>query len=439
VTSTARAARAFAFAFAAALAALAAAPARAQPVIEISGARFKPLPLAVAAPLADPAAREDALKIDEALLFDLTASGLFRVLDRKGFLADPKEGMGAASIKFNRWTDVGADALVKVQVSRAGGQVKAELRLYTVVTGKEEMTATEARDPKEARRIAHAFADAVYKFYTREPGPFQTRIAYVRKVGSGRSDIWMADWDGRNAAAVVSGGLNILPVVTPDGGGVAFTSYRRGRPELFVQRGGGAQVLASAGQMVTGAAYSPDGRQIAFSVANGESAQVWVAGADGSSPRQLTDAPYTINTSPCWSPDGKRLAFVSNRGGSPQIYMMPSGGGDARRLTFQGSYNQTPDWSPRGDAIAFTARDERNAFDLFTVNVENGKVVRLTQDAGNNEEPSFSPNGRLIVFTSTRNGFPQLFVMTADGQSQLPLPVERGSYVTPDWGPLPAR
>ncbi len=51
-----------------------------------------------------------------------------------------------------------------------------------------------------------------------------------------------------------------------------------------------------------------------------------------------------------------------------------------KRITFQGNYNQTPDWSPRGDLIAFTARDERNAFDLFTIDVDTGKVNRLTQD-----------------------------------------------------------
>ena len=141
-----------------------------------------------------------------------------------------------------------------------------------------------------------------------------------------------------------------------------------------------------------------------------------------------------MNTSPSWSPDGKRLTFVSNRGGSPQIYVMNADGSGVKRLTFQGNYNTTPAWSPRGDLIAFTARDERNAFDLFTVNVDSGKVVRLTQDSSNNEEPSFSPNGRLIMFTSTRTGTRHLHVMTFDGNNQVALPIEKGDYATPDWG-----
>jgi TolB protein len=169
-------------------------------------------------------------------------------------------------------------------------------------------------------------------------------------------------------------------------------------------------------------------------LASAESTQIWVAQADGSGAKQLTDTPYFINTSPSWGPDGKRIAFVSNQGGSPQIYMMNTDGSGVRRLTFQGNYNQTPDWSPRGDLIAFTARDERRAFDLFTVNVDTGKVTRLTQDQGDNEEPTFSPNGRLIIFSSGRTGTSRLFVMNSDGSNQLPLPMESGTYSTPDWG-----
>jgi TolB protein len=115
---------------------------------------------------------------------------------------------------------------------------------------------------------------------------------------------------------------------------------------------------------------------------------------------------------------------------------MPAGGGAASRLTFQGNYNQTPDWSPRGDLIAFTARDERNVFDLFTIALDGAKVTRLTQDQGNNEEPTFAPNGRLIEFTSSRGGGSDLFVMTVDGSKQVQL--THGEKIsTPAWGPLP--
>ncbi|MDY7228484.1 DPP IV N-terminal domain-containing protein [Hyalangium rubrum] len=405
------------------------------PVIQISGANFRPLPLAVPAPLSvDDGGKKAAAEFDEPFMFDLRASGLFQVLDRASFTADAKEGMTAGSINFSRWTDVGAESLVKVQLGAEGGTLRGELRLFNVGTGREDLKVSHSVPTPEPRQLAHFLADALYKHLTRESSPFLSRITFVRKAGQNR-DVYLADWDGNNARAVTSGGINLLPALGP-GGTVAFTSYRRGRPDLYIQAPGGeARQLENSGQMATGIAFSPDGKRIAYALAQGESTQLYVASADGSDPKRVTDTPYGINSSPAWSPDGKRIAFVSNRGGSPQIYVMNADGTGARRLTFQGNYNQTPDWSPRGDLIAFTARDERNAFDLFTVNVDTGKIARLTQDQGNNEEPVFSPNGRLILFTSTRDGAPRLYVMTAEGNNQLALPMDKAGGLTPDWAP----
>jgi TolB protein len=117
---------------------------------------------------------------------------------------------------------------------------------------------------------------------------------------------------------------------------------------------------------------------------------------------------------------------------------MNADGGEQRRITFQGNYNQTPQWSPRGDQIAFTARDERKVFDVFTVSPETGKVGRVTQDQGlTNEEPSWAPNGRLLVFTSDRNGLPQLVVSTPTGERQKVVTSDAAELATPAWGPLP--
>jgi TolB protein len=403
-----------------------------QTVIEISGANFRPMPLAVAVPVAqDDGARALAAEFDAALSWDFAACGLFQVLDRKSFLAEPKEGVTASAIQFNRWADVGADSLVKTQLSSDGATVRADLRLFSVGAAREELKASEAVPAKDVRRLAHKLANAVYKHFTRETGPFETRIAWSRKATGGR-DVYVADWDGKNPQRMSQGDVNVLPVLIP-GGGVAFTTYKFKKPHLYASRGAELTPLVTKGAMVTGAAFSPDGKRLAVSISEGENAEIYVANADGSDLSKVTDTKFFLNTSPTWSPDGKRLAFVSNRAGSPQIYAMNADGSAVKRLTGKGNYNTTPNWSPRGDLIAFTARDERNAFDLFTVNVETGAITRLTQDAAGNEEPVFSPNGRLIMFTSTRAGSRGLYVMTFDGNNQLPLPLERGDYATPDW------
>src|SRR4051794_40805427 len=110
------------------------------PVIEISGANYRPMPIAVAIPLTqDDGARAKMAEFDEALAFDLGACGLFALLDRKSFLSDAKEGVTASSINFSNWTNVGAEALVKTQLSSDGDSLHGDVRLFTVASGREEL------------------------------------------------------------------------------------------------------------------------------------------------------------------------------------------------------------------------------------------------------------------------------------------------------------
>src|SRR4051812_25935707 len=87
---------------------LAALPAAAEtPTIVVDSPNFRPLPIAVADFQGDGAARAAAGDTAAIVRNDLALSGLFEVLDPKGFLADPSEGFAATSIKFARWSDVG--------------------------------------------------------------------------------------------------------------------------------------------------------------------------------------------------------------------------------------------------------------------------------------------------------------------------------------------
>ena len=61
-----------------------------RPVIDLSGGRIQPLPLAVAPPVGG---QEAGAAIQAVLVQDFERSGLFRLLDPASFLAPPGEGL----------------------------------------------------------------------------------------------------------------------------------------------------------------------------------------------------------------------------------------------------------------------------------------------------------------------------------------------------------
>jgi TolB protein len=405
--------------------------------IEVGAPNFRPLPMAVAPFQSDAVTQPEALEMQQTLSADLSRSGLFQVLDPRSFLASPTEGLAASEIAFPRWRDVGAEGLVKARIRREGGDLAGDFRLYEVGGGREALAATQRGPAPLPRALAHRFADEIVRYYTREPGAFSTRIAAVRRH-AGLRELVVYDADGKNGSVIVQDKILLLPAWRPDGGAVTFTSYRGGKPEIWIVDLASRQPrkLISVGELATGAAWSPDGTRVAFAASRGGNSDVFVANADGSNVQRLTSDPAT-DSSPSWSPDGKQLAFVSSRSGNPHLFLMNADGSNQRRITFQGNYNQTPRWSPRGDLIAFTARDERKVFDVFVVAVDGGKIARVTQDQGaTNEEPTWAPNGRMIAFSSDRGGRQQLVVSTVDGERQTIITAEDGELTMPAWGPF---
>jgi tricorn protease len=76
------------------------------------------------------------------------------------------------------------------------------------------------------------------------------------------------------------------------------------------REGGEARRLTSAGSVVAGPFYSPNGTQIAYSTSEHGLTDVYVVNADGGVPRRLTWEP-TGNYAGGWTADGKDVLFAS--------------------------------------------------------------------------------------------------------------------------------
>jgi len=406
--------------------------ARAELTVEVVGGGAQQIPIAIV-PFAAPAgsAQPQQDNITNVIGADLRMSGLFRVLETRGVASQPH---ALAEVKYSDWISIQAQALTIGTIEALpANRLKVSFRLLDVLKQNQllamEFTITQAQQ----RATAHKIADIIYEKLTGEKGVFSTRITYVNKE-NGRYSLQVADADGFNAQTVVSSKEPLIsPSWSPDGTRLAYVSFEKKKPVIFVQSlvSGQRIVLANFKGNNSAPAWSPDGTKLAIVLTYSANSQVYVINSDGTGLQQISFS-SGIDTEPEWSPDGAFIYFTSNRGGGPQIYRMPASGGEAKRITFEGSYNVSPHVSTDGKLLTFIKQTPAG-FKVAVQDLMSGQVQTLG-DTTQDESPSFAPNGRMILYATHVGGRGLLAAVSVDGRVKQRLKDSGGDVREPSWG-----
>jgi dipeptidyl aminopeptidase/acylaminoacyl peptidase len=240
------------------------------------------------------------------------------------------------------------------------------------------------------------------------------------------------------------------PEISPDGKRVVYEVSRTNWEDNAFERdlwivdtatGEGHQLTAST-KSSTNAAWSPDGKWIAFlsdrpgqiSGTPENKKQIYVIAADGGEARQLTKVENGVNIL-AWSPDSKRLAFSAE---DPEPKAMKDrkekyGEYEVVHADYNMSHLWTLDiptsqtgaisepmrltkgpefsvgeftWSPDGTRIAFSAQRDPDLIssetaDIYVVTVNDDKVKKIVDTPGPDRNPQWSPDGKQIAYETS--------------------------------------
>ena len=376
--------------------------------------------------------------VEETLRADLESSRIFLIQGPAELGVLELTGDPARDRELYR--SLGSEVLLQIELEQEGDRMTLEGRVVDLASGQTVLGKRYRGELSLARRIAHTLADEIVLYFSQRAGIALSTIAFVsdRQAPYEQKEIYLMDYDGWNQRPITAHrSISLAPDWSPDGQLLAYITYVRGTPGIFVAdfgRRGEKQALITDGTLNTSPSFSPDGSRFVFARSTRGNTEVFVAKRDGSGMRQLTHSP-AIDTNPAWSPSGREIAFTSSRSGSPQIYVMDSEGANLRRVSTQGSYNDGAAWSPDGTRLVYASR-RGGTFNIAASDLVTLESFLLTSGRSSDESPTYSPDGRKIAFASTRSygrrRETQIYVVDVDGANLRQLTREGNNYA-PSW------
>jgi Tol biopolymer transport system component/tRNA A-37 threonylcarbamoyl transferase component Bud32 len=204
-------------------------------------------------------------------------------------------------------------------------------------------------------------------YYVLGFSPDGQRLATDIRDGD-EADVWIYEWAQDTMYRLTTNpGQDVSPVWSPDGRWIAFASTRGDQrtPNLYCQRADGTGEVvrlteSTVPQFPT--SWHPSGRYLAFSD-NTSRLHISIlelsgGAATGWKPVKTSalQESSSVQNHAAFSPDGRWLAYSSAETGSPEVYVRPFPG-DGARVRVSTSGGQHPMWSRKRSELFFRATD----------------------------------------------------------------------------------
>lgn len=178
----------------------------------------------------------------------------------------------------------------------------------------------------------------------------------------------------------------------------------------LVDMQGQKKVLGTLPPSVFAPRISPDGRRVAFELADPpapntpEFIRPYVAELDKLDKRRALQATLTAprNYAPVWSADGDWIVFLASGNGGDALFIQRSDGYIQPKYLVDG---RAPEGMSKDGVLTFITLTGNRDYGISQLDLTTGKVTRLIDQPGTEQHSSrISPDGRWIAYVSNETG-----------------------------------
>jgi serine/threonine protein kinase/Tol biopolymer transport system component len=174
------------------------------------------------------------------------------------------------------------------------------------------------------------------------------------------------------------GGSESAPAISPDGRAFVFISDHDGTPDLWLRQIAGGELvrLTNDPEPESEPVYAPDGESVYFSRGDADGFGIWQTGVLGGRPRRIV----TGGHGPAPSPDGRQLAFLIADASNTQALAVRAVDSAEHRVLVRSLPGgvPAPSWSRDGKQLSFVRGGLFAASNLFVIDMATGNVRQVT-------------------------------------------------------------
>ena len=194
-------------------------------------------------------------------------------------------------------------------------------------------------------------------------------------------------------------------------GHLLYVSSKGGSDSIWKLEGDVAtEIWSATDERIVGApAIARDGRRIAFSTRRNRQASLYVANADGTDARIVTQS-LELQGTPAWAPDGQSLTVAAIVEGAPRLFRVPLDG--RAPLVFVKEHASEPAWAPDGSVVLYSGPDVGTTFTVKAAGPDGRAypLPPLTLSRGE-RRLGFLPGGRELVVLRGEIGHKNLWAI----------------------------